>query len=88
MSRPDPDRTADTEAEPRCSYCGRRFVDGRVLALHRGREHPDRLSAGERTAYDAAYEAETAELRRFRLKALAVLVFVYFGFLFAYSIFG
>lgn len=71
-----------------CEYCGRRFATPRLLALHWGHRHDDRLTASERDAYRAAYEEETRTLRRYRIKAVAVLVVLYFGFLFAFALFG
>lgn len=88
MTRTDPSVPEDTGSGVECGYCGRRFVDREVLALHRGQEHPERLGSDEREAFETARAAETAALRRFRLKALAALVFIYFGFLFAYSVFA
>ncbi|MFC7139025.1 C2H2-type zinc finger protein [Halosimplex aquaticum] len=76
-----PDRTP---AE--CAYCGRPFESDGLLALHRGQVHPDAIDEAEREAYEEAHEAETGQLRRFRLKALAVLVVVYFGLLMVYAV--
>jgi hypothetical protein len=71
-----------------CAYCGRAFARADWLALHRGLDHGDRLDAAEREAYERAREAEQKRLRLFRLKALGVLVVLYFGFVMAYSFFG
>jgi len=49
-------------------------------------EHYDRLDDAEREAFDEAYLAENADLRSFRLRALAVLVLLYFGFLILYAV--
>lgn len=68
-----------------CPYCGRRFAREAWRDLHRGQEHGARLDATERAAYEAAHDAETEAIRLFRLKALAVLVAVYFGFLVVYA---
>ncbi|WP_415381206.1 C2H2-type zinc finger protein [Halosimplex sp. TS25] len=76
-----PDRTP-----VECEYCGRPFENEGLLALHRGRVHAAAVDDEERDAYDAAYEAETRELRRFRLKALAVLILAYFGLLMVYAV--
>jgi hypothetical protein len=57
-----------------------------LLALHRGHSHPEELSASERTAFEDAYEAEEREIRRFRLKAIGLLVVLYFGFLIVYAV--
>jgi hypothetical protein len=68
-----------------CPYCDRRFAREAYRDLHLGQEHGARLDAGEREAYEAAHDAEAEAIRLFRLKALAVLVLVYFGFLMVYA---
>ena len=68
-----------------CPYCDRRFAREEYRDLHRGQEHGSRLDDAEREAYEAAHDAETEQIRLFRLKALAVLVLVYFGFLLVYA---
>jgi hypothetical protein len=74
-------------ADPvRCERCGAPFTSDRHLALHRGLSHEGDLTEAEREAFAAAREAERADLRRFRIVALGVLVLVYFGFLFAYAL--
>lgn len=75
----DPGETFD------CPYCDRRFAREAYRDLHRGQEHGERLDEAERAAYEAAHDAEAEEIRMFRLKALAVLVVVYFGFLMVYA---
>ena len=86
---PAPDSRATAEPPDtrtfECPYCDRRFAREAWCDLHRGLEHGSRLDAAEREAYEAAYEAEAEEVRLFRLKALAVLVLVYFGFLLVYA---
>jgi hypothetical protein len=83
----DPARESAAPADaPRCSYCGRPFPDEQLLALHRGLEHYDDLDESERDAYEDAYLAENAALRSFRLRALAALVVLYFGFLMLYAV--
>jgi hypothetical protein len=69
-----------------CEYCGALFAAPELLALHRGHEHGERLDESEREAFEAAYEAEQADIRRFRLKALGALVLLYFGFLMVYAV--
>jgi len=73
-------------ADATCARCGERFPTERLRDLHRGLEHYRALDDRERAAYEAAYESETEDLRSFRLRALAVLVALYFAFLFTYSI--
>ena len=69
-----------------CTHCGRAFPNERLRDLHRGLDHYDRLDGAEREAYEAAYLAENDDLRSFRLRALAVLVLLYFGFLMLYAV--
>lgn len=68
-----------------CEYCGQPFPERRYLVLHHGLDHYGRLTEAEREAFAEAYESEGAEIRRFRLVALAALVLLYFGFLFLYA---
>ncbi len=79
------DATAPDDA-PRCSYCGEAFPTERLRALHRGLEHYDSLADDERAAFEGAYHDESEDLRSFRLRALAVLVALYFGFLMTYAV--
>jgi len=86
-----PDATDDTHVPPGatthvCERCGRPFGDEEYLALHRGLDHAADLSAAERDAFEAARESEVADIRRFRLLALAALVALYFGFLLTYAV--
>lgn len=69
-----------------CEYCGRPFESEFLLALHRGRGHADAVTDTERADYESASEAESGRLQRFRLKALAVLVVLYFGLLMVYAV--
>ncbi|MGQ3412178.1 DUF7410 domain-containing protein [Natrinema sp. LN54] len=73
----------DRDGEPpaRCPYCDRPFRRERYERLHRGLEHPDRLSDRERAAVERAAREEHTAMRRFRLYALGVLVLLYFGLL-------
>lgn len=83
------DTTPRTDVPPdaaECPYCGDAFPAERLRDLHRGLEHYDRLDERERDAYEAAYRSETADLRSFRLRALAALVVLYFGFLMTYAV--
>jgi len=85
-------RDDDGDAEERepvdatCERCGERFPSERLRDLHRGLEHYADLGADERSAYEAAYESETEDLHSFRLRALAALVVLYFGFLMTYAV--
>jgi hypothetical protein len=73
---------------PRCEHCGEPFPSERLRDLHRGLEHWPELDDDEQAAYETAYEAEDEALRSFRLRALAALVVLYFGFLMAYAVFA
>ncbi len=84
-SRTDADGTDEAGETFHCPYCDRRFAREAYRDLHLGQEHEGRLDADERAAYEAAHDAEVEEIRLFRLKALAVLVLVYFGFLVVYA---
>ena len=68
-----------------CPHCGEAFARERHRDLHLGQAHDEVLSAAEREDHEAAVESEREDLRLFRLKALAALVLVYFGFLMLYA---
>ena len=83
--RGDPDLDVPEDATTyACPRCGAPFARERHRDLHLGLAHAD-LTEGERAAYAAASEDERADLRRFRIVALGMLVLLYFGFLFAYA---
>ncbi|WP_302081355.1 DUF7410 domain-containing protein [Salinibaculum rarum] len=69
-----------------CEYCGAPFADEELRALHRGHAHSDALTDDQRAAFEAAYQDEQAEIRQFRLKALGLLVLLYFVFLMGYAL--
>ena len=69
-----------------CAYCDRPFAEESYLVLHRGLAHADDLSEEEREAFSGAYEREEADLNRFRIIALGLLVILYFGFLFVFAV--
>jgi len=69
-----------------CSRCGRPFESEDYLALHRGLVHGEDLDEAEREAFDAARDAESAAIRRFRLKAIGVVILVYFVLLMVYAL--
>ncbi|WP_101296707.1 DUF7410 domain-containing protein [Halegenticoccus soli] len=71
-----------------CPHCGRPFKRERYLVLHRGIDHYESLTEAEREAFFETYDAEAADIRRFRILALGALVLIYFGFLFAYAVFA
>jgi len=78
----------DDEDHVVCGYCGAPFADAEQLALHHGLEHDGRLTEAEREAFESAYADESEDIRLFRLKALAVLVALYFVLLMTYSVFA
>ena len=71
-----------------CEYCSQPFPTNERLVLHKGVEHHQQLDDSEREAFEAALTDEEDELRSLRLKALGMLVCLYFGFLFMYAIFA
>ena len=68
-----------------CGHCGDRFADDRLLALHRGRAHQKALTDAEVEAYREARADERDDLRLFRIKALGLLLLIYFGFIYVYA---
>lgn len=84
----DETRDEDRDSDATCDHCGDRFPSAQLRDLHRGLEHYDALDDDGREAFEAAYEAETESLRSFRLRALAALVLLYFGFLLLYAVVG
>lgn len=96
-SRPTADTDGGTASHPaadlrgddpaaRCPYCDRPFRERRLEELHRGFDHPDRLSDRERAAFERAYLEERTAVRRYRLLALGAVVLGYFCFLFVYAL--
>jgi hypothetical protein len=86
MSRTDLPTDHDGDPAATCEYCGRPFTHEQYLVLHRGVAHDGEITDEEREAYERASEREDEALRRFRLKALAALVALYFGFLMLYAV--
>ena len=77
----------ETPAEV-CEYCKRPFVTTDRLVLHKGLEHVQVLTEPEKEAFVAARSDEEDDLRTLRLKALLLIVIVYFSFLIIYGIFS
>ena len=71
-----------------CEYCGRPFATQNRLNLHRGLAHYGVLDETEKEAFETARSNEEDDLRLFRLKALGMIVILYFGFLFLYAIYA
>ena len=71
-----------------CEYCHQPFPTNERLVLHKGVEHHHQLDESEREAFEAALRAEEEDLRSLRLKALTILVCLYFGFVLMYAIFA
>lgn len=70
----------------RCPYCGRPFARSRLRRLHVGEWHRDECTDAERTAYEAAYDAESDDLFRYQLTLVAGLVALFFGFVYVYAV--
>ena len=93
MTNPDARTTPERSSPPAgapdqpavCEHCGDRFADERLLALHRGRSHREVLTDDESEAYREARADERNDVRLFRLKALAALLALYFGFIYVYA---
>ena len=68
-----------------CGHCGDRFADDRLLALHRWRAHREALTDAEIEAYREARTEERDDVRLFRVKALGLLLLIYFGFIYVYA---
>jgi hypothetical protein len=88
LAAPDeefPTEVPDDETAYACDRCGRPFPDAESLTLHHGLAHYGDLTEAEREAFAEAYESEEADLRRFRIVALGLLVLLYFGFLMTYA---
>lgn len=68
-----------------CQYCEGVEPTERLLTLHKGQTHPERLSDREQAAYEAAYQSEQEQIRLGRLVALGALVLLYFGVLVTYA---
>jgi len=84
-------RTAVPEHETpagKCKYCGQPFPTTERLVLHKGVEHPQNLDTSEEEAFRRAYADEDDALGTLRLKALATLVPLYFGFILLYAIYA
>ena len=79
--------TADSAAYV-CSDCGRAFHTDDLLILHRGVRHPSALDAAEQEAYREAYQKEERAIRSFRIRALGILVVLYFGLLFLFVVYA
>lgn len=71
-----------------CEYCGHPFPTNERLVLHKGLEHRQQLNEEEQAAFETALSGEKDDLRSLRLRALGILVILYFGFLFLYAIFA
>jgi hypothetical protein len=84
MSVPAFERS-DGEAHP-CPQCGRPFARAEYVTLHLGLDHPETLSESDRERFVEVYRGETDEIKRFRLKALATLIGMYFAFLYLYLV--
>ncbi|MFC7230755.1 hypothetical protein ACFQMM_03835 [Saliphagus sp. GCM10025308] len=66
-SNDEPTWSEPTAEASHCQDCGRPFATEERRLLHRGLEHPDRLSARERKAYATVAAAERGAHRRYVL---------------------
>ena len=80
-------RVPSDESPVECPYCERPLESEKLLVLHEGLDHWERLTDEEREAFRKTYRDENDDLRTFRLKMLGLLVLLYFAFLFVYSYF-
>lgn len=71
-----------------CEHCGHPFPTTERLVLHKGVEHRRRLDGAEKERFKSAFLGEKDALRSLRLRALAILVVLYFGLLNLYAIFA
>ncbi|MFD1589243.1 C2H2-type zinc finger protein [Halorientalis brevis] len=69
-----------------CEYCGAPFATEEYHSLHLGLQHGASLTDDQRDAFEAAATDEAEELKLFRLKALGLLVLLYFGLLMTYAV--
>ena len=76
------------DAEYVCGDCGRAFHTEDLRVLHRGVRHPDAIDPAAQEAYREAYLEEERAIRSFRIRALGVLVVLYFGLLFLYVVYA
>lgn len=88
MPETKPPRPHGDEPAKICEYCEQPFTTTDRLVLHKGLEHFQALTESEQESFMAARADEKDDLRTLQLKALGMLVLVYFGFLFLYAIFA
>ncbi|MFB6157298.1 MAG: DNA-binding protein [Haloferacaceae archaeon] len=90
MTRPTPDPEFDVPADwspgARCRYCGRPFAAERARDLHRGEVHPDRCTAAELDAYEAALAAERDDLFYFHMRTVVALSVLYAATVLVYMV--
>ena len=84
---------ADWEVPPgedpaRCPRCGRPFGREQYRDLHLADHGLESLSELERTAYEAARDAEEDDLFRFHLQIVGALALIYAVFVLAYMVVG
>lgn len=60
-----------------CPHCGRPFASAAARDLHVGEAHESACSAAERDAYEAAHDAERADLFYYHLRVVAALGVLY-----------
>lgn len=81
-----PETTVEDPDAVRCPHCGRPFPAEHLLTLHLGERHAGALSDEDRSAYEAAREAESEELFLFHLKVIAAIGVLYSVFVVVYMV--
>ena len=75
--RDDPFDVPNSEDVARCPHCDRPFASAHQRDLHLGEVHEDRLTDGERAAFDAGIEEEHDRLWMYHFKAVIMLLVIY-----------
>jgi hypothetical protein len=77
-----------TDGPYSCPYDGRAFATERARDLHVGRQHPDACTGAERGPVRGGARGRGDRGSQAAVKAVAALVALYFGLLFAYAVLG
>lgn len=68
-----------------CPYCVAVFPQEELRDLHVGIDHEDVATEDELETFEDRYERESNDVFIYHLKAIALVVVIYFVFLFAYG---
>jgi hypothetical protein len=68
-----------------CPYCDRPFPSDRLRSLHLGERHGERLTDGQRSAYEDAEDQEVDDLFVYHLKVVSLIVVVVMGLSYVYA---